>query len=164
VTPDEVRAAAGRLAELHQRFAPLFGYQPAEDHALTYLRGLLRHDGRKNTEAIALVFADGQVRALQQFIASSPWDAGPIQQEIQADFTETLVASTAAWDVGTLGVIDESALSQEGRPLRRRGPPVVRPARQEGQLPGRRLPRRRHPGRLGPAGAPTLLARGVDPR
>ena len=114
MTPDEVRAAAGQLAQLHQRFAPLFGYQPAQDHALTYLRGLLLHEGRKNTEAIALVFADGQVRPLQEFIGSSPWDHCLVQQEIQAAFAETLVGSTSAWDVGTVGVIDESGFPKKG--------------------------------------------------
>ena len=54
MTADEVRAAATHLQELHQRFAPLFGTRPAQEHALSYLRGLLLHEGRKNTEAIAL--------------------------------------------------------------------------------------------------------------
>src|SRR2546421_11984855 len=94
MTPHEVRAAACHLSELHGRFAPLFGYQPAQDHALVYLRGLLLQDGRKNAEAIALNFADGQVRPLQEFLADSPWDHRLVQQEIQAAFAETLVPST----------------------------------------------------------------------
>src|SRR5262249_28876703 len=93
MTPDEVRAAARHLSELHQRFAPLFGYQPAQGHALTYLRGLLLQEGRKNTEAIALNLGDGQVRPLQEFLGSSPWDHRLVQREIQAAFAQTLVPS-----------------------------------------------------------------------
>src|SRR5207253_3028691 len=79
---------------LHQRFAPLFGYQQAQQHALAYLRGLLLHEGRKNTEAIALAFGDGQVRPLQEFLAASPWDYRSVQRELQAVFAEDLVPST----------------------------------------------------------------------
>jgi SRSO17 transposase len=114
MTPDEVRAAARHLVELHQRFAPLFGSQPAQDHALTYLRGLLLHEGRKNTEAMALHLNDGKVRPLQEFIAASPWDHRPVQQEIQTVFAQTLVPSTSQWTIGTVGVIDESSFPKKG--------------------------------------------------
>src|SRR5947209_1515135 len=114
MTPHEVRAAACHLAELHQRFTPLFGYQPAQDHALTYLRGLLLHEGRKNTEAIALVFGEGKVRPLQEFIGASPWSHRHVQQEIQVAFTQTLAGSTSDWDIGTVGVIDESGFPKKG--------------------------------------------------
>lgn len=114
MTPNEVRAAADHLVELHQRFAPLFGYQPAQGHALTYLRGLLLQEGRKNTEAIALNFNDGNVRPLQQFIGASPWGHHSVQQEIQTVFAQTLVPSTAQWNIGTVGVIDESGFPKKG--------------------------------------------------
>ena len=35
MTQDEVRAAAERLVQFHERFAPLFGKEPAQDHAYT---------------------------------------------------------------------------------------------------------------------------------
>src|SRR4051812_14502216 len=114
MTPDDVRAAAGHLVELHQRYASLFGYQPAQNHALTYLRGLLQHEGRRNTEAIALVFNEGKVRPLQEFIAASPWDHRIVQQQLQADFAQTLVPSTSEWDIGTVGVIEESGFPKKG--------------------------------------------------
>jgi SRSO17 transposase len=114
MTPDEVRAAADHLVELHQRFAPLFGYRPAQDHARTYLRGLLLHEGRKNTEAMALHFNDEKVRPLQEFSAAAPWDHRSVQQEIQTVFAQTLVPSTSQWDIGTVGVIDESGFPKKG--------------------------------------------------
>jgi SRSO17 transposase len=114
MTPDEVRAAARDLFALHQRFAPLFGYQPAQDHALAYLRGLLQHDGRKNAEAMALVFDDDQPRAVQQFLTDSPWDYQRVQQEVQAVFAQELVPSTATWGLGTVGVLDDSGFPKKG--------------------------------------------------
>ena len=115
MTPDEVRAAAGHLVERHQRFAPLFGSQPAQDHALTYLRGLLLHEGRKNIEAMALHFNEGKVRPLQEFLAASPWDHRRVQQEIQTVFAQTLVPATSQWTIGTVGVIDESSFPKKGK-------------------------------------------------
>jgi SRSO17 transposase len=114
VTPDDVRAAAAELHALHQRFAPLFGYAQAQHHALTYLRGLLLHEGRKNAEAMALSCGAGRVDALQDFLAASPWEHCPVQQEIQAAFAETLVPSTTTWELGTVGVVDESSYPKKG--------------------------------------------------
>ena len=33
MTPDDVHAAADQLVNFHQRFAPLFGKEQAQDHA-----------------------------------------------------------------------------------------------------------------------------------
>lgn len=33
MTPDDVRAAAEQLVDFHERFAPLFGKDQAQDHA-----------------------------------------------------------------------------------------------------------------------------------
>ena len=115
MTPEEVRASAAHLFELHQRYAPLFGYPQAQNHALTYLRGLLQHEGHKNAEAMALTVGAGQVRPLQQFLADSPWDHRGVLQQIQADFVNTLVPSTSEWDVGTVGVFDESGFPKKGK-------------------------------------------------
>jgi SRSO17 transposase len=114
MTTDELRAAAAGLIALHQRFAPLFGYQQAQRHAQVYLRGLLLAEGRKSVEPIALTFGNGQVHALQKFLTLSPWDHHAVQEEIQAVFAQELVPSTAQWPLGTVGVIDESAFAKKG--------------------------------------------------
>jgi hypothetical protein len=41
MTPDDVRAAAEQLVDFHERFAPLFGKEQAQDHAYDYLKGLM---------------------------------------------------------------------------------------------------------------------------
>jgi SRSO17 transposase len=114
MTADELRAAADGLVALHQRFAPLFGYRQAQDHAAVYLRGLLSAKGRKSAEPIALTFGNGQVHALQKFMTLSPWPYHPVQEEIQSVFAEQLVPSTAQWSLGTVGLIDESAFVKKG--------------------------------------------------
>jgi SRSO17 transposase len=122
VTTSEVRAAAGELVHLHQRFAPLFGRKEARAQSLVYLRGLLLASGRKSAEPMALTFGEAdddglgqnQVLALQRFLTYSPWEAPAVQREIQAVFAEALVPSTADWPLGTVGVIDESGFVKKG--------------------------------------------------
>jgi hypothetical protein len=41
MTPDDVRAAAERLVQFHERLAPLFGKDPAQDRAYDDLKGLI---------------------------------------------------------------------------------------------------------------------------
>lgn len=47
---DDVRAAAEQLVEFHDRFALLFGKAQAQDHAYTYLKGLMCCPERKSIE------------------------------------------------------------------------------------------------------------------
>jgi SRSO17 transposase len=122
MTTYEVRAAAGELVHLHQRFAPWFGRQEAREQSLVYLRGLLLAPGRKSAEPMALAFgqpddegiSQNQVLGLQRFLTYSPWLAQAVQGEIQKVFAEELIPSTAAWPIGTVGVIDESGFVKKG--------------------------------------------------
>jgi SRSO17 transposase len=122
MTTSEVRAAAGALVPLHQRFAPLFGRKEAQAQSLIYLQGLLLAPARKSAEPMALTFghadSDGpgqnQVLALQRFLTYSPWTAQAVHHEIQTVFAQELVPSTADWPIGTVGVIDESGFVKKG--------------------------------------------------
>src|SRR4051794_13948075 len=100
MTKDEVRAAADRLVQFHDRFAPLFGKEQAQDHAYTYVKGLMVCPERKSIEPIALNVGNGQVSALQKFINSAPWDHGDAQTEVQAVFDEELAPTAADSPVG----------------------------------------------------------------
>jgi len=124
MTRDEVRALGRGLAKLHARFASCFGRREAQGHALTYLKGLLLGEGRKNVERMALRFgaaADGsaasqkEVVAMQEFLTRSPWDAQGVMREIQAAFAEEFVPSTSQWPLGTVGVLDETSIVKAGR-------------------------------------------------
>jgi SRSO17 transposase len=114
MTKDEVRAAADRLVEFNERFAPLFGKEEAQDHAYTYVKGLMVCPERKSIEPIALNVGDGRVSALQKFINIAPWDHGDVQAEVQAVFAEELVPTAADCPVGVVGVVDESGFAKKG--------------------------------------------------
>src|SRR3982750_4417158 len=114
MTEDDVRAAAERLVDFHERFAPLFGKVQAQDHAYTYVKGLMVCPERKSIEPIALNVGDGQVSALQKFINIAPWEHADVQAEVQSVFAEELVPTAAASPVGVVGVVDESGFSKKG--------------------------------------------------
>jgi SRSO17 transposase len=114
MTEDEVRAAAERLVQFHDRFAPLFGKQQAQDHAYTYVKGLMACPERKSIEPIALNVGDGRVSALQKFINIAPWGHDDVQSEVQAAFADELAPSAAAGPIGVVGVIDESGFAKKG--------------------------------------------------
>src|SRR4051794_39007680 len=114
MTEDEVRAAAERLVRFHERFAPLFGKEQAQDHAYIYVKGLMVCPERKSIEPIALNVGDGQVSALQKFINIAPWDHGDVQAEVQSVFADELVPTTAGSPIGGVGGIDESGFAKKG--------------------------------------------------
>src|ERR1700716_2853650 len=103
MTPDDVRAAAEQLLDFHERFAPLFGKEQAQDHAYTYLKGLMCCPERKSIEPIALCTGTGQVSGLQKFIGVAPWPSDDVQAEVQGTFAERLAPSAARSPAGTVG-------------------------------------------------------------
>jgi SRSO17 transposase len=114
VTPDDVRAAAEQLVQFHERFAPLFGKDQAQDHAYDYLKGLMVCPERKSIEPIALLVGHGDVSGLQKFVGAAPWQDDDVMAEAQALFVEELAPSSAGSPVGVVGVIDESAFAKKG--------------------------------------------------
>src|SRR5947209_12837235 len=112
MTEDEVRAAAERLVQFHERFAPLFGKEQAQDHAYTYVKGLMVCPERKSVEPIALNVGDGQVSALQKFLNIAPWDHD-VQAEIQSVVADELVPTAARSPIGVVGVVDESGFAKK---------------------------------------------------
>src|SRR5436305_14856542 len=97
MTDDDVRAAAERPVQVHERFAPLFGKEQAQDHVYTYVKGLMVCPERKSIEPIALHVGNGRASALQKFIDIATLAYEDIQIEIQAVFAEEL-APTAGLD------------------------------------------------------------------
>lgn len=114
MTEDEVRAAAERRVQFHERFASWFGTEQAQDHASTYVTGLIVRPERKSIEPSAPNVGDGPVSALRKFINSAPWDHGDVPTEVQAVFVDALVATTVGGSIGVVGVIDESGLAKKG--------------------------------------------------
>jgi SRSO17 transposase len=114
MTPDDVRAAAEKLVQFHERFAPLFGKEQAQDHAFDYLKGLMLCPERKSVEPIALLVGHGDVSGLQKFVGAAPWAYDDVMAEAQALFTDELVPSAVGSPSGVVGVIDESAFAKKG--------------------------------------------------
>src|SRR4051794_17362837 len=114
MTPDDVRAAAEQLVQFHDRFAPLFGKDQAQDHAYDYLKGLMVCPERKSVEPIALLVGHGDVSGLQKFVGAGPWQDDEVMAEAQSRFVDELVPSAAGSPVGVVGVIDESAYAKKG--------------------------------------------------
>jgi SRSO17 transposase len=114
VTPDDVRAAAEQLVQFHERFAPLFGKEQAQDHAYDYLKGLMTCPERKSIEPIALLVGHGDVSGLQKFVGASSWAYDDVMAEAQALFADELAPSAASTPVGVVGVIDESSFTKKG--------------------------------------------------
>jgi SRSO17 transposase len=114
MTPDDVRAAAEELVSFHERFAPLFGKDEAQDHAYDYVKGLMVCPERKSIEPIALLVGHGDVSGLQKFIGASHWPYDDVMAEAQALFADELAPSAASTPIGVVGVIDESAFAKKG--------------------------------------------------
>jgi SRSO17 transposase len=114
MTPDDVRAAAEQLVQFHERFAPLFGKEQAQDHAYDYVKGLMICPDRKSIEPIALLVGHGDVSGLQKFVNSAPWQYDDVQAELQAAFDDELAPSARGSLAGVVGVIDESAFAKKG--------------------------------------------------
>src|ERR687890_535723 len=104
MTQDDVRAAAEQLVQFHDRVAPLFGKAQAQDHAYTYLKGLMACPERKSIEPIALNAGPGQVSGLQKFINIAPWQHDDVQDEIQSLVADELVPSATRSPIGVVGV------------------------------------------------------------
>lgn len=114
MTPDDVRAAAEQLVDFHERFAPLFGKEQAQDHAYDYIRGLMVCPERKSVEPIALLVGRGDVKGLQKFVAAAPWAHDDVMAEAQSLFADELTPSAAGSPIGVVGVIDESSFTKKG--------------------------------------------------
>src|SRR5262245_61723755 len=114
MTPGDVRAAAEQLVHFHERFAPLFGKEQAQDHAYDYLKGLMVCPERKSIEPIALLVGHGDVSGLQKFVGAASWGYDDVMAEAQGLFADELVPSAAHSPIGVVGVIDESAFTKQG--------------------------------------------------
>ena len=155
------RAAAERLVDFHERFAPLFPrsrQDHAHDCAHDYLKGLMVCPERKSVEPIALLVGHGDVSGLQKFVGAAPWAYDDVMAERRRCLQKSRPLGGRLADRDRRGD-RRLGLHQAGVALRRGGAAAQRPARQGGQLPGRRLPHRGDPGRAGPTRPSAVLAR-----
>jgi SRSO17 transposase len=107
LTAEDVTGLVSDLAAYHAHFQDAFVRSDQARWAHAYLRGLLSDCPRKSIEPIALALGL-PIRAMQAFVADSPWDTAPILVAHQQ-----LVAQTLGEADGVL-LIDESGMPKQG--------------------------------------------------
>jgi SRSO17 transposase len=109
VDPQVLRGVLPRLQEFLEPFIGLLQRSEQEDHARTYVAGLLSDLDYKNVESIAYLH-DQAREPLQDFIGQSPWDHRPWFSELARQVGEQLGTAD-----GVL-VFDPAGFAKKGSP------------------------------------------------
>lgn len=112
MTPKQLRALGSAFAAFLRTFEVCIGSAPTVEHLHSYCRGLLSDLPRKSIEPIALA-CDTAVRTLQAFLRTHVWDHFRMRDLLQR-WLVSLPAMSAADDLGTIGVIDETSSAKKG--------------------------------------------------
>ncbi len=105
MTPGELAAVRGRLAEFAaEMFAPL-ARRDQRDKGATYVRGLLLDGRRKSMQPMAERLGVDE-QGLQQFVSSSPWAVEPVRQRLARRAVEVIAFD--AW------VVDDTGFPKDG--------------------------------------------------
>jgi SRSO17 transposase len=106
LTPAELAAVGGRL----EAFADdIFESLPRTDQRARgqcYLRGLLLDGRRKSIEPMAKRLGEVHYQALHHFVATSPWDPGPVRRRL----AERLIGALGP----TAWVVDDTGFPKDG--------------------------------------------------
>src|SRR6266516_337996 len=81
IAPEIFDQVLPRLTTFMAPFVETFCRQEPDQHAQTYVWGLLSDVERKNVESIAYRFGQDRL-PLQRFIGWAPWEDGPLRQEL----------------------------------------------------------------------------------
>src|SRR5256714_12939647 len=95
-------------ADFLDRFLFCCAYTQTFDHLGTYVRGLLSDLPRKSVEPIALQ-AGTPIRTLQEFLKDHAWRFAAVRDLVQGHTVASLAKVPEADDLGTVGLIDETA-------------------------------------------------------
>jgi SRSO17 transposase len=108
VAPEIFEQVVPRLYTFMAPFVKIFQGQVADQHAKTYVCGLLSNVERKNIESIAYRFGHSRL-PLQEFIGWSEWDDTPLREELRRQ-----VKTHLGQGDGVL-VFDPSGFAKSGR-------------------------------------------------
>jgi SRSO17 transposase len=108
VAPDIFEQVMPRLETFMKPFVSIFQGQAADQHAKTYVYGLLSNVERKNIESIAYRFGQSRL-PLQGFIGGDAWDDAPLREELRGQVKRHLGQGD-----GVL-VFDPSGFPKSGR-------------------------------------------------
>ena len=108
VAPEIFEQVLPRLEAFMKPFVSIFQGQAADQHAKTYVCGLLSNVEHKNIESIAYRFGQSRL-PLQGFIGWDAWDDAPLREELQGQIRRHLGQGD-----GVL-VFDPSGFPKSGR-------------------------------------------------
>lgn len=89
VAPAVFEEVTQRLDRFMQPFVSQLARREQEEHAATYVHGLLSDVKRKNVESIAYRHDQDRI-GLQRFIGYAPWDDAPLREELARQVGEQL--------------------------------------------------------------------------
>jgi len=112
MTPDQMIALGTAFAAYLRLFEGCIAYRPTMEHLHSYCRGLLSDLARKSIEPIALACGTA-VRTLQEFLRDHVWEHFRMRDQLQQRLAGQ-PALSAADDLGTIGVIDETSVAKKG--------------------------------------------------
>jgi SRSO17 transposase len=112
MTPDQLIFLGTAFAAFLRVFEVCLVYRPTVEHLHSYCRGLLSDLPRKSVEPIALACGTA-VRTLQEFLRDHLCDHFRMRDLLQQRLAGH-PALSAADDLGTIGVIDETSTAKKG--------------------------------------------------
>lgn len=112
MTPEQMMVLGTAFAAYLRLFEDCIAYRPTAEHLHSYCRGLLSDLARKSIEPIALACGTA-VRTLQEFLRDHVWEHLRMRDQLQQRLAGQPVLS-AANDLGTIGVIDETSVAKKG--------------------------------------------------
>lgn len=112
MTPDQMMVLGTAFATYLRIFEDCVAYRPTTEHLHAYCRGLLSDLARKSIEPMALACGTA-VRTLQEFLRDHVWDQFRMRDQLQQRLARQ-PALSAADDLGTIGVIDETSVAKKG--------------------------------------------------
>jgi SRSO17 transposase len=112
MTPEQLMVLGTAFAAYLRLFEDFIAYRPTAEHLHSYCRGLLSDLARKSIEPIALACGTA-VRSLQEFLRDHVWDHFGMRDRAQQRLAGH-AALSAADNLGTIGVIDETSVAKKG--------------------------------------------------
>lgn len=103
--PDPLSAAFDKWME---PFCAAFGHKSRRRWAPVYVRGLLAPGERKSIEPIADRVAPGEVQQLHNFVSTSPWEVGPVE-DVLIDKADTMIGGEDAHLI-----VDDTSIPKKG--------------------------------------------------